>query len=420
MTFPDDLPAEPTILVVLVGGLDQHLINESADTVIAARPGWSLRYRVVADGEQPILTRARVRDGICIDQTPLATGSNCLACVVRDDVLDHLREWQPDPDARAVNVILPSGADPACLVDPIDLSFLALLESERHGAGVSTNTEEAPRAQVTAVIVAVDGQRLLDQATSADDVARSGIALGAFEPGLMAELTLKTLRYADVLLVNGPGSGQDAQTRQVLELAAHIAPHATVAPFPSQPLLAAAISVSGHDPTRTHASHESLATRQVGRPPAHGVATSVWTSRRPMHPERLKEAMGALTEEATSIEGPLWIASRPHEVLRLAIAGSRASLTAVDFWLANAPEHAWDNITRWRRIRTQRSWDPYYGDRLCSLVILTVDPGSAHRVHQTLEFAALNDTELGAGFEAWALLEDPFTALLGDPATAHP
>lgn len=130
--------------------------------------------------------------------------------------------------------------------------------------------------------------------------------------------------------------------------------------------------------------------------------------------------MESLTEEATSIEGPLWIASRPHEVLRLTIAGSRASLTAVDFWLANAPEHAWDDITRWRRIRTKRDWDPDYGDRQNSLVILTVDPGSAHRVHQTLEFAALNDTELGAGFEAWALLEDPFTALLGDPATAHP
>jgi hypothetical protein len=93
----------------------------------------------------------------------------------------------------------------------------------------------------------------------------------------------------------------------------------------------------------------------------------------------------------------------------------------VDAWLAEAPSSAWDQVSPWRRVQSELDWDPYYGDRACRLVALTLgSEGDRARVGELLDAIALDDAEMAAGPDAWAAYDDPFTPWLGEPWASHP
>jgi G3E family GTPase len=416
------------IPVLLVGGLAQDLVDRAAHEVLRHRPGLGLAYRVALDGPAPILVRTRTEAGVCISEEPIATSHGCIACAVRDDVVRELGELADagasagrDVDAvrEPVAIVLPAGSDPACLVDPLDLGFLAIVEGR--GEASFDDGTPLPLARITAVVSCVDGTSIVEQVTSSQEVGETDIATGGFGTRPLAELALETLRLADVVVVDGLGTSADPESAQALTLLAHVAPHARVIRSGLTAPLLDAVSTATHDPTRTDLRHEPLGTPAVGAGAAHGVATDVWTTRRPLHPQRLMDALEELADAAVALDGPVWLAGRPHELVRLSVAGGAVSVTCVDAWLADAPASAWEQISPWRRVQSELDWDPYYGDRACRLVALTVGADADRaRVGELLDAIALDDAEMAAGPDAWAAYDDPFTPWLGEPWASHP
>jgi G3E family GTPase len=401
--------------VVLVCGLAQDAVDAAALAVIAERRGNALAYRVVIEGESPVIMRTHLRDGVCVSQDPMATTHGCIACAVRDDVLATLSGWADDGDDSLVTVVLPAGATPSCIVDPVDLTFVA-----RTG-GFGFPDEEDPHAQITCVVAAVDGTRLVAQVESDQETGESGIAAGAFGTRPLAELVLETLRCADLVVLDGLGLSDDPATARTLELVGHVAPHARAVRAGLTSRIADVSAEAIHDPTRTSLRHEPVATPPAGGRGRFGVATEAWATRRPLHPVRLMDSLERLATEAVALEGAVWLANRPHEVVRMAVAGGAASITTVDGWLAEAPASEWASATPWRRVQAELAWDPYYGDRECRVVALCIgDGGELDAVLETLDRCALTDEELAAGPESWAELADPFAPWLGDPWTAQP
>lgn len=400
--------------VVLVCGLDQEVVDATAAAVMTPRRGNALVYRVVIDGESPVIMRTRMRDGSCVSQDPIATTHGCIACAVRDDVLATLSRWAEDGDDSLVTVVLPAGATPSCIVDPVDLTFVA-----RTG-GFGFPDEDDPHAQITCVVAAVDGSRIVAQATTDDETGEAGIAAGAFGTRPLVELVLETLRCADLVVLDGLGLSDEPATGQVLELVGHIAPHARAVRAGLTSQIGEAAAHATHDPTRTSLRHEPVATPPAGGRGRFGVASEAWTTRRPLHPLRLMESLERLATEAVAIDGAVWLANRPQEVVRLGVAGGAASVTTVDSWLVDAPS-SWDSATPWRRVQAELAWDAYHGDRECRVVVLCVGDGSElDAVLETLDRCALTDVELAAGPETWAALPDPFAPWLGEPWTAQP
>jgi G3E family GTPase len=426
------------IPVLLVGGLAQDLVDRAAHEVLRHRPGTGLAYRVALDGPAPILVRTRTESGVCVSEEPIATSHGCIACAVRDDVVRELGALagvgrsdgqaedapnaEPTGEPRGhepVMVVLPAGSDPACLVDPLDLGFLAIVEGR--GEASFDDGTPLPLARITAVVSCVDGTRVVEQVTTTDEVGETDIATGGFGARPLAELALETLRLADVVVVDGLGTSADPESAQALTLLAHVAPHGRVIRSGLTALLLDAVSTATHDPTRTDLRHEPLGTPAVGPGAAHGVATDVWTTRRPLHPQRLMDALEDLADAAVALDGPVWLAGRPHELVRLSVAGGAVSVTCVAAWLAEAPASAWEQVSPWRRVQSELDWDPYYGDRACRLVALIVGgEGQRARVRELLDALALDDVEMAAGPDAWAAYDDPFAPWLGEPWASHP
>jgi G3E family GTPase len=133
----------------------------------------------------------------------------------------------------------------------------------------------------------------------------------------------------------------------------------------------------------------------------------VFRSRRPFHPERLRDALEELTGEALRGRGQLWIASQPDTVIGWESAGGRISLGCLGYWLAALPHERWPETSDLRRLAADLDWDVYYGDRrtVLALVGLGLD---ADAISDRLNSCLLTDAELADGFQAWTALPDPF------------
>jgi G3E family GTPase len=100
----------------------------------------------------------------------------------------------------------------------------------------------------------------------------------------------------------------------------------------------------------------------------YDVVSVLFEARRPFHPQRLHDALQALTGEALRGRGQLWIASQPDAVVGWESAGGGIGLGSLGYWLAALPEDRWDEATA----------------------------------------CLLTDAEVAEGFDAWARSSDPF------------
>ena len=356
----------PPTTVVLVCGLDATLLDVAA-AALPVEPGAArLTYRLAVGGDLPVLTRSLACGGE-VQQDLLATTHGCLGCAIRADVaavLEH-RQGQASP----LTVVLPVGSDPACLVDPLDLAAVAMGE----GRGDQPLDEgQVLAARLAAVVCVVDAEALPELVATDDVVGDTSFAHGAFGSRPVAEIVLESLAAADIVVLGGRVDADpdvDATARALVD---HLAPHADVVPAGDPQALRAAVAATEHDPTRTDVRHEPLATPPTSGTAAAGVITQVWTTRRPLHPQRLFDALEPLAESVVRLEGPVWLAGRPHELLRLSLAGGAARVECVDAWLTDAPASVWDEVSPWRRLQSGLVWDPRDGDRHSRLVALTL------------------------------------------------
>jgi G3E family GTPase len=137
------------------------------------------------------------------------------------------------------------------------------------------------------------------------------------------------------------------------------------------------------------------------------VTSVVFSARRPFHPQRLHETLTALPPGVVRGRGQFWIASRPETVLGYEYAGSNITLDDLGYWLAALPEHRWDEATDHRRTTADLDWDPYYGDRRTTLVLVGLDL-DATIVTDRLTGCLLTDAEVADGEDTWRSHPDPF------------
>lgn len=155
-----------------------------------------------------------------------------------------------------------------------------------------------------------------------------------------------------------------------------------------------------------HADHGHAHDHDHAHPPEeYGIDSFVYRSRRPMHPERLAEVLGAPLKNLVRAKGYLHVAGRPDHALTLSLAGRRSRIEVAGRWIASLSE---DRRELHRRSR-QPEWDEEYGDRKTEIVLIgrEMDRGSLER---TLDDCRATETEL----DDPTALENPFPAREGE------
>jgi G3E family GTPase len=154
----------------------------------------------------------------------------------------------------------------------------------------------------------------------------------------------------------------------------------------------------------THADHADH--DHVHPPEEYGIDSFVYRCRRPMHPERLAEALGEPREDLVRAKGYLHVAGRPDHALTLSLAGPRSRIEVAGRWIASLPE---DRREFYRRSR-RPEWDEEYGDRKTELVLIGRGT-NRERLERTFDDCRATETELE---DDPTDLENPFPTREGE------
>ncbi|WKX68814.1 GTP-binding protein [Streptomyces sp. XD-27] len=324
---------------------------------------------------------------------PWARGATGIPSVIlRQDLLELSRT------ARAPHVIL-------SLPEHIDVTpFLADVWRPPLGS-----TPLASRYELAPVVAALDPDRFLADLRCVHQAVRVWGDAERPAPLTLAEAAARQAEGAGVLIIgSGPPetAGRHAGVRALL---GHMNPSAAVlADGVDAAELAAAVVPGGRGPAADPADRlDPLSGSGVCRRGVHhGVSSVLWRARRPMHPQRLAEALHRVLPGVVRGRGHLWLAGRPDTIVSWRSAGGHVELAEAGRWLARDDAEAWRRASPERRTLAAWFWDDYYEERRNEIVFTGggLDPD---RVRAELDAALLDDGELALGAAEWARFPDP-------------
>ncbi|MFJ4873175.1 GTP-binding protein [Streptomyces sp. NPDC088757] len=353
-------------------------------------------------GRYPVVQRMTTATGTRpTAPAPLgATGDPVV--ILRQDLVSLRRA------GKAVHVVL-------ALPEHIDLlPFLLQLWRPRVGADSLEDHYDA-----ALVLVGVAAAPFLADITCVHRAVRVWAGGEHSEPLTPAEIAVRQVEAADALVLAGT-SPEDGGQEQAAALLRHLNPRAGMVTLDR---VVAEQPASGRVLTRAQSSSRMRGrweawlepTASPYAPPESGrdVSTIVWRSRRPLHPERLADALGEVMLGVLRSRGHLWLASRPDAVVTWRSAGGHLEIREADRWLEAHASPEWETASPQRRTLACWFWDDHYGERRNEIVFTGTDL-DIDRVTGALDDALLDHAELSLGREGWDLLNDP---LLGNAET---
>jgi G3E family GTPase len=243
---------------------------------------------------------------------------------------------------------------------------------------------------VDTVTCVADAVLLVSQLTGDELLAERGLALGAGDRRNVAELTARQIEYADVCVL--ANTHRIAEAGRLDNLLRHLNPRTEVVTTDPAGVPSAPVSRTGRFDLAA-AEEWAAETWPAGgdpgsrrpEPSESGVTTVLWRSTRPLHPERLSDALEQIVDGVVRSRGVVWLANRPTQRLRWESAGYSASLGTLDEW-----------------------GETGHLAECCLLATgLALDPAKLQAV---LDGCLLTDGELAAG--NWHDLDDPFAGVL--------
>lgn len=362
--------------VMLVAGQDG--VRDVVD-VLAQLPG-TLVVGHRFDGQ--VVVRTVSWPGSSSDAA-LEIAYGCVSCTIRDDLLVLLRRLHRRRDVSRIVVALPPWLEP----EPICWAIRNV--HVRVGPGYI----DGPAARdvvIAGVVTCVDATRWRHQATGDDDLP---------DGRTVAQVVVGQAEFADVLVLSEP----DPATLAVLR---RLAPRARKTVGTARVELALGHLEPDSPRGQGIGPYNPLLT---GQPPldADGQITLVeFSARRPFHPQRLHAAMEKLLDGVVRTRGRAWLSTRVDDVMWIESAGGGLRFSNAGKWVAamEPPERC--HLAPERLALAGLHWDPMFGDRQVSMVILVCGANPAE-ITDALGGALLTDDELSRP-DDWRHAGDPF------------
>lgn len=379
-------PAE--LPVVIVAGLHAEARRRAVNRLLFDVPGSVALHHDLSTAPSGTVLRS-VRDTADTwsrGETPLV--NDCACCALREDLVPELRRLAEDGTTRLAVVELWDSVEPRAMAELV----------AAHGEGF---------LRVTNVMAAVDPSLLLACLGNGDDLAEAGLAAAGTDRRTVGDTFARQLEYPAVHVLVDHDDADPAD----LALLRQLHPTARRVALDSPQL--ARLAFAGFDVGAAAAAQHPACALLPQDADEAGVATLVWHSRRPFHPERLYDALEDLCCAATRSRGRFWLADRPDTLLSWDAAGGALCVEGTGPWLASLPDAAWDLVPAVRRAAAALDWHPEHGDR-CQHLVFTSPGLDRDRLTSVLASCLLTDHEMEGGAEAWKDFPAAFGGLL-DP-----
>ncbi|MGW9347808.1 GTP-binding protein [Nocardiopsis flavescens] len=359
--------------VAVITGLHRRARERAVGAALGVPRTLVVHHDLAGIGEGEVLRVTRDHRGE-LSRDPVHLVHACASCTLREDLVPFL---------LATAAI---GEYDLCVVDAWDG-----VEPRMVAEAVAARSE----LTLTAVVTAVDADRLLPDLACHDDLVDRGLDIADNDERAVSEVLTAQIEYPTAIALHG--RRHLAEARALVE---HLNPAAALL----DPDDTSALTAGRFDTGAAHHRSDPLGSHHGERATGR-VRTVVWSRRRPLHPGRLHEAMDDLVSMTLRGRGRLWLGSRPDTVLVWDSHRDLATVAAAGPWLAALPEAALELVSEARRTAALLDWDPAVGDRGQHLAFTGVDL-DADRLTALLDSCLTTDDET-------AFADDPFAAAEG-------
>ncbi|MFF3071780.1 GTP-binding protein [Kitasatospora sp. NPDC057904] len=392
--------------ITVLGGLATGVRDCVADLARIEVPGLAVLTVQVAADARTASWQVHERRGPVGGGT-LTPARPCSSDALPPALLAVLLQLTRTARYRHLLLALPPGMAP-------DLVALDVAEGHVRGQAL------ADHLRIDTVAACVDLSRLEDDLGSGDRLLDRGLAIGPADRRTVAETAARHLASARTVVTSNAHDPDPAASARAVALVRHLSAYRSMAHICHDPLtgalwtpdLPALIGRNHFDPDDVRDRHGPLPVPRQPRAPEFGVRTTYWSSRRPMHPQRLHDALAQICPDVIRGHGHLWLANRPRSIHRWESAGEHLAIHTAGTWLPEHDGKAWQTASAERRTFAALLWHPYYGERRCELTFTGIDL-DVPSLHERLNSCLLTDSELALGTDHWRLPDDPFAAALG-------
>ncbi|MGB3860132.1 MAG: GTP-binding protein [Ornithinimicrobium sp.] len=295
-----------------------------------------------------------------VDHAVIDLQHACVPCAIREDVVPTLRRVSDDGRWDAVIAHLPVGAE---------ASQLCRVSASQGHAGVP----------IAGVIATLDGEALIHDLLGDELLCERGLHSSDEDERGVGEVGAAMIEYADHVALSGV-----AAAKGVALVSALARPGVPVWRDCSD--LEASIVLNRQ---RRHQACESWVA-DVRRAPLRAARADAWTldlrSDRPLHPDRLLQALESIGGGPRRSRGCFWLPSRPGEICGWQGAGGQLSVGPIGAWGSSK--------------------------RLTRITVTGLDDG-AQDIRSAFEECLLTLAEVRATGSRWNVAEDGFERWLG-------
>ncbi|MEU8381627.1 GTP-binding protein [Streptosporangium sp. NPDC048865] len=374
-----------SVPVVIVSGLHPEPRSALVDRLLADHPGSVAIHHDLREVSTGRVQRVVRNASGTLDLHEVRLAHGCVTCTVREDLIPELLSLAGS--ASLLVVELWDSVEPRTVAEA-----LAWHEDTVH------------RLRLTGVLTALDAARATDDICCDDTLAARGRHAAAGDARHLAEVLARQIEYATALVV----SGAEEDVELALAVLGHLAPTTPAAPSDLAPpaVTGARIDVEMLGARVDPATAQLPCDARTGE-----ISTVVWHRLRPLHPQRLFDAVDELVTETVRSRGRFWLANRHERLLAWDAVAGVITVEDAGPWLVTLPEAAWEMESPARRMAATLDWSAPLGDRVQHLVFIGPDL-DRDRILSLLDSCLLTESEALAGSDVWAGYPDPFASVL--------
>ena len=338
------------------------------------------------------------------DEQLVEMSHGCICCTLREDLLQEVNELA---QAGRFDYLL---IESSGVSEPLPVAQTFSFESEE---GISLRD----LTRLDTMVSVVDASRILDEFESEDTLDDRGQQVYEDDERTIAHLLTDQIEFADVIVINKIDQVDVSRLETVTGLVRRMNPRARLltAEFGKVPT-DSVFDTGLFDLDAAESSDAWQAELEADHAPEteeYGIASFVFRSEVPFHPERLAALWANAEPGVVRAKGYFWIATRPDLAWALSQAGGQKQVEPAGYWWAAVDKRHWPD-TDAERLEVHREVDAgRWGDRKQELVFIGRNMDE-HRIREALSAALLTDDEVSLGAEGWAGFPDPIGDQLPD------
>ena len=330
------------------------------------------------------------------DEEIIEMSNGCICCRLRGDMLDAVGELV---QRREFDYLL---VESSGISEPIPVAQTFTLGFE------DAEYDPTEDYRLDTMVSVVDAHALAEGFESGQSLVNEEMTGGTER--VPEEVLMDQIEFCDVLMLNKCDLVTEAQLDEIEAVLEHLQPRAKIVRTEFGQVDPTEILDTGRfdfEEAKGSAGWKHELQHEHHHDPAeeHGVESFVFSTNRPLHPERFADLLAQLPAEIIRAKGFFWSAGREDVAMGLDKAGQSVRAGPSGKWIATLPPAEQQRYLE-RMPSARENWDDTWGDRGAELVFIGREYGPED-LKEWLNDCVLTDEEMD---ESWEKYEDPFGA----------